>query len=887
VVIPDRLASALADRYRIERELGQGGMATVYLAEDVRHDRKVAVKVLRPELAAVIGGARFLAEIKTTANLQHPHILPLHDSGEVNGTVFYVMPFVEGESLRDRLTREKQLPVADAMRIASEVASALDYAHRHGVIHRDIKPENILLHDGRAQVADFGIALAVSRSEGGSRMTETGMSLGTPHYMSPEQAMGEPTLDARTDLYALGCVLYELLTGEPPFTGPTAQAIVAKVLSGEPAPVTALRRTVPPHVAAAVHIALQRLPADRFATAAEFASALGNPGFTTAVSVGPSIAAARGLRNNRPAQVLGAVALILAMLAGWAWLRPAPVLSVSRYAIRFAPGQELFEDLGIARVALSPNGRQLVYLGKNSRGSGSILYLRAADQLTATPIPGSEGGYNPAFSPDGSRLAFVSGSPRAIKVVPLTGGPANTITDSLVDRGGLSWGDDGYFYYDGHLSGDGIARVRVGGGSPEPVTLPVPGEAWHFQPAPLPGGKGVVFTVSYGGTGNQRIAVYDFAARKHTLLFPGVSPRPVGSKYLVYVSNTGVLMGVRFDMKRLRPLGEPVALDQGLAVRALGRADVAVSASGNLVYVSGVASAGDGELVWVDRTGKATAVDPKWTGDIGSIELSPDGRKVALSLLTDGGIHVWVKELDQGPASRLTFQGDRNITPSWSPDGRTIVFASNAGGGRPMLHTVAGDGSGMPVLLRTDTSSAATPLYTPDGKRVIYTIESDIRVTGLGQDSGSLPVVTGPSNEAYPALSPDGRWIAYSSDESGTFQIYVRPFPEAQRSKRQVSTEGGVQPRWSRDGRELFYISLSGQDLVSARIDASAGFAVRERTPLFSTAPLGLRTLQRVYDVSPDGRRFLFVRTGGAATPDELVLVQHFAEDLRIKMGAR
>src|SRR6187549_1037567 len=277
-----RLTSALADRYRIQRELGQGGMATVYLAQDLKHDRKVAIKVLRPELAAVIGAERFLREIKTIANLQHPHILGLIDSGEVHGTAYYVMPFVEGESLRDRLTREKQLPIADAVRLATQVAGALDYAHRHGVIHRDIKPENVMLHDGSALVADFGIALAVSSAGGGSRMTETGMSLGTPHYMSPEQAMGEREITARSDVYALGAMTYEMLVGEPPFTGPTAQAIVAKVMTADPASLTGQRKTIPLHVEATVFTALQKLPADRFATAAEFAAALANPTTTMA-----------------------------------------------------------------------------------------------------------------------------------------------------------------------------------------------------------------------------------------------------------------------------------------------------------------------------------------------------------------------------------------------------------------------------------------------------------------------------------------------------------------------------------------------------------------------------------------------------------------------------
>jgi serine/threonine-protein kinase len=283
------LNAALTGRYRIVRELGGGGMAMVYLARDERHDRNVALKVLRPELAAVIGAERFLNEIKTTANLQHPHILPLHDSGNVEGTVWYVMPSVEGESLRDRLTRETQLPLEDALAITREIAGALDYAHRHGVIHRDIKPENILLHDGRAMVADFGIALAVSRTEGGTRITETGMSLGTPHYMSPEQALGERTIDARTDVYALGTVLYEMLVGEPPFTGPSAQAIIAKVMNTLPAPIAAIRPTVPGWVESAVARALSRLPADRFRSAADFAAAL-QPGAASVVATGTTTA---------------------------------------------------------------------------------------------------------------------------------------------------------------------------------------------------------------------------------------------------------------------------------------------------------------------------------------------------------------------------------------------------------------------------------------------------------------------------------------------------------------------------------------------------------------------------------------------------------------------
>ncbi len=274
--ITQHLKTTLADRYVIEREVGAGGMATVYLAHDVKHERKVALKVLRPELAAVIGAERFLAEIKVTANLQHPHILPLHDSGEADSFLYYVMPYVEGETLRDKILREKQLAVDEAVEIARSVAAALDYAHRHEVVHRDIKPENILMHDGQPMVADFGIALAVSQA-GGTRLTETGLSVGTPHYMSPEQAMGDRELDARSDVYSLGAMLYEMLVGEPPYTGPTAQAIVAKVITEKAPPVTAARPTTPPHVAASIDKSLQTLPSGRFTIAAEVASALANP----------------------------------------------------------------------------------------------------------------------------------------------------------------------------------------------------------------------------------------------------------------------------------------------------------------------------------------------------------------------------------------------------------------------------------------------------------------------------------------------------------------------------------------------------------------------------------------------------------------------------------
>jgi eukaryotic-like serine/threonine-protein kinase len=330
----DRLTAALSDRYRIERELGAGGMATVYLAEDLKHQRQVAIKVLKPELAAVLGAERFVQEITTTAQLQHPHILPLFDSGTADGFLFYVMPYIEGETLRDRLNRETQLGVDEAVRITREVADALDYAHRHGVIHRDIKPENILLHDGRPMVADFGIALAVSAAAGG-RMTETGMSLGTPHYMSPEQATAEKTITNRSDVYSLASVLYEMLTGDPPHTGKVAQQIIAKIIAEEPAPVTKVRKSVPANVAAAVGTALEKLPADRFESAKAFADALANPAFTGTTTSSGTTVAAGGARRYAVTLAAAAVAGVVIGVAGAAVLRPGSGGAAPGREIRF------------------------------------------------------------------------------------------------------------------------------------------------------------------------------------------------------------------------------------------------------------------------------------------------------------------------------------------------------------------------------------------------------------------------------------------------------------------------------------------------------------------------------------------------------------------------
>jgi eukaryotic-like serine/threonine-protein kinase len=552
----DRLAAALADRYRIERELGAGGMATVYLAEDLKHRRRVAVKVLKPELAAVLGAERFVQEITTTAALQHPHILPLFDSGEADGFLYYVMPFIDGETLRAKLDRETQLGVDEAVRIATDVASALHYAHTQGVIHRDIKPENILLHEGRPVVADFGIALAVSAAAGG-RMTETGLSLGTPHYMSPEQATAEKEIGARSDVYSLASVLYEMLAGQPPHMGGSAQQIIMKIITEQAAPVTQYRKSVPPHVAAALAQALEKLPADRFASARAFAEALVNPAFVHGLTAAvPGAGHAPSPRGRRTTWVLGATTALLAVaLAGAFATRGEPDTAVRT---PWLVDLGLPDSAGVQNgMALSDDGSVFVYGGVDPDRQ---IWLRRAGMLTPVPIPGTTGGCCPALSPDGERVAFVRG--RDVHVIPLGGG-----TSTLVGRGWGNTSDDVAWTVDGYLVGAsataGLIRVAEGGGAVSPFTTPdlAAGEGAHWSPRALPRGRGVLFSVTprdFDPLG-IRIAVVGPDGGAHTVLMPGRVAAYAASGHLLVLRADGSLVAFPFDLASLRVTGEPSA----------------------------------------------------------------------------------------------------------------------------------------------------------------------------------------------------------------------------------------------------------------------------------------------------------------------------------------
>ncbi len=886
---PDRLAVALADRYRIECELGAGGMATVYLAHDLKHDRKVAIKVLRPELAAVIGADRFLAEIKTTANLQHPHILPLFDSGVADSFLFYVMPFVQGESLRDRLTREKQLPIADGVRIATEIASALGYAHRHNVIHRDIKPENILLHDGSALVADFGIALAASKA--GTRMTETGMSLGTPQYMSPEQAMGERDLDARSDVYALGCVTYEMLTGEPPFTGPTAQAIIAKVMSSSPEPVTTLRHTVPRHVASAVHTAIQKLPADRFATAAQFAEVLTNPAATHAIP-GVSLPHELAGMSRRTTGILMGVLTLIAIgataVAIAARKEHTPSGRVVRFALALPPGQELLTPVG-TRFAWSPDGEAFVYPGP---GKGlSQLWIRRLDELQAVPITGSEGATSPAFSPDGEELAFMTLSPFVLKIVPRAGGPARTVIGTGISGGGLSWASDGYLYIDG---GTGLARIRPDGSGFEMV-MPLDtlkGESGIAWPVALPGARGVLARVRRSGEAASefRVVVLDLRDRSRKDLVRGVLAHYSPTGHLLWITADGALHAQRFDPDRLELLGAPVLLWSGLGIRGFGATDLALSSQGDLLYAPGSALTAFAQLTWVSRDGIKTPIEPVLVdGQISDLALSPDGSAIALTLQRPNdasGSRIWVKRLGGGPTQLVTSENKNTFSPVWTPDSRDLLYASSDGATIRRRHA---DGSGSAELVAHVPSGALMFAVHPDGKTLVLHGEATAqRRRGLlrfriGSDSVPVPLLATTTGESFPAFSPDGKWLAYTSSESGRDEVYVRPFPDVDARKVLISIDGGKLPRWNPAGGELFYLSAAG-NIMAAQVQTVPTLTVTKLDRLFTPIGFQFTGLGTVYDVSPDGRRFLMLSIAADDSAERLVVVQNFTAELRKRL---
>ena len=866
-----RLARALSDRYRVERELGSGGMATVYLAHDLKHDRDVAIKVLHPDLGAALGGERFLSEIRTTARLQHPHILPLLDSGEADGLLYYVMPVVTGETLRARLERERQLPIPDAVRIAREVAQALDYAHRQGVIHRDIKPENVLLHDGSALVADFGIALAV-QSAGGQRMTQTGLSLGTPQYMSPEQAMGERTIDARTDQYALGAVTYEMLTGDPPFAGSSVQAIVAKVLSEKPTPIRTLRDTVPAHVEAAVLAALAKLPADRFASTDAYARALAGEGTSALTGAAPLARETHGARSGvgRMVAVASLVGVIAAGAGWWVGHRPEPTVEQPELHVQLQTTQRTDVGLvGALSSALSPDGRSFAYRASDSAGQPGLWVLDLSTGRSRRILDDLAGGF--AISPNGKLLATVSQSGAVFELVPIDGGSPRGIGRQ---SGASAWVDDSTIV---QVVGFGVViRYRLGPGATplvDTVLAQVPGSANLRNIHPLDAHRVLVVRVPQTGA-TPEVHVLDLREhRSRPLGITGGGARYVAGGIIVYLRD-GVVLAQRVDSASLALRGAPEAIatseGQGLITSFVA------SRTGLLVLRRGDAAASR-ELVVVDRQGKATPVFPERRAYLGP-RFSPDGGRIAFlegDRATAGG-DVFIANVASGQRVRVTSDG-KNRAPEWTADGRSLLMVRDDSAGGTRVIRVSADGGGDSATLfrrqRTvyelqATKDLATLLWRED----VPGNARDLFTTDLRPDATVRSLRTTRYDERGVALSPDGAWYAYVSNETGQSEVYLSRLSD-NGPRWPVSRGGGVEPRWARTG-ELFF--RRGDSVFATRPQLGEVPSAPPAQGLFAGNYM-LIGFEARWDVSPDGQRFAMVRLP-AAQRLEFELVANWRE---------
>ena len=850
----DRLKTALQDRYTIERELGAGGMATVYLAEDLKHHRKVAVKVLRPELAAVLGAERFVQEITTTANLQHPHILPLFDSGEADGFLYYVMPFIDGETLRDKLNRETQLGIEEAVKITTEVADALDYAHGQHVIHRDIKPENILLHNGRPMVADFGIALAVSAAAG-NRMTETGLSLGTPHYMSPEQATAEKDLTNRSDIYSLGCVLYEMLTGEPPHMGNSAQQIIMKIVTDEARPVAELRKSVPPNVAAATAKALEKLPADRLESAKAFAEALTNPSFVVArATTGLPLTAPL---FGRPVVTATLVVLVVTFcaLAIWGWLREPGTDSPPTWLdIQLPDSAPMTFSVGAGwayrALALSRDGRRLAYVAALDAGT-SQLYARSLEIPTFRPLAGTEGAVLVEFSPDGEWIAFVAN--QKLSKVAFGGGEVVTLADVDLDGflAGLAWSSSSTIiasYSSGLVTYDATTGAR----EPTAALCETIRRPCRY-PDPLPDGEWVLVS-SY----DDFAIVSMFTGERRTLLDNLFEPeaRLLPSGDIAFFQRPDELFVLPFDVTSREPQGPPIPVLQG--VRKSDQGQYSVSAEGTLVYAEGHHHLRT-RLMWVDREGRETTL-PFPPESHGPFNLSPDGKMVAVALYRQQG-QVWLYDLEREDRYPLTSQGF-NSAPVWSPAGDSIAFVSLVEGGRnsPILAT-SRDGTTAP---RTLIADGGYPLdWAADGRLAVVRVNQGPNLNDVwvlhtdGAGSEAEPLAVGEGAQDLAQFSPDGRWVAYNSTEMGRgMEVFVRRYPTTE-ERWKISVGGGFNPRWSTDGGRLYFM-----DLVSGGI-YEVGLPDGPTQPglprLLLPGPYR-HTSGSSMSIAPDGQRFLVLK---------------------------
>jgi serine/threonine-protein kinase len=917
--------------YEVVAAIGAGGMGEVYRARDTKLNRDVALKILLATVATDPERlARFAREAQVLAALNHPHIAHVYGIEDSTGVSALVMELVDGPTLADRIA-EGPIPVGEALDIARQIVEALEAAHEQGIVHRDLKPANIKIRDdGTVKVLDFGLAKAFDTGAGSNpsvtasptittpaMMTGVGVILGTAAYMSPEQAKGRAA-DKRSDIWSFGCVLYEMLSGVRAFEGEDISDTLANVLKTEP-DWNALPSTVPSHIRDLLRQSLQKDRKQRIGdiAVARYVLNAATP-FTPMTAAAPPPPVKRSAA--RTAMIVGgsivAAALLLAA-GGWVALHLSTPAAppVTRFAI--TPRTESLALTTADRdIAISADGTHIVYVGTGQLRAGQI-FVRALNELDARPLAGTEGARWPFLSPDGHWVGFFGASGQLMKV-SMTGGPAVALCTTPGGPRGASWETDDTIVFATSSLNSGLLSVSAGGGTPKVLTKPEPpGEGDHVFPAVLPGGRVVLFTIAGAQPENAQVAVLDLSTGlRKTLVRGGSHPAylapPPGSQqpgYLLYAT-VGSLRAVRFDAQRLETIGDSVpAVDQLLTSATSGAAQFAVSRTGALVFVpstSGSATpAATRTLVWVTRQGREEPIKaPPRT--YATARLSPDGAKAAVSIY-EQAFDLWIWDLGRQTLERLTKDPSPDMSPVWTPDGRHIIWGANAGTPAPNIYRQAADGTGAPERLTTSSNAQFPTSISADGARLVMW-ENVVTTGGNSFDVSTLtlesskgdrraePLLHTAAREANPELSPDGHWLAYESDESGKFEVYVRPFPNVDDGRTLVSTGGGTRSAWARTGRELFYVDADGfLTTVPVQTTGStfkAGTPARLLSTKYFTGATTRGNSLRGYDVSADGR-FLMIKDAPAtdqssnATPPSMVVVLNWLEELKQRIPSK
>ncbi len=872
--------------YEIVAAIGAGGMGEVYRGRDTRLDRTVAIKVLSAHLTDSPDlKQRFEREARAISALQHPNICVLHDVGSENGTDYLVMEFLEGETLSDPLKRGP-LPLDQFWKIAIEVADALDKAHRAGITHRDLKPGNIMLTKSGTKLLDFGLAkanggafaatpgsspsqsvfaAAMTRTSPASPLTSVGSIVGTVQYMAPEQIQGREA-DARSDIFSFGLVMYEMLTGARAFEGKTQASIVASILALEPKPVRTLKADVPAPLERVVNSCLEKDPELRIQSAHDLKLQLQL--LAELPTAGEAKAAAAPSRFR---WLPWAVAGVLLLATGMSLWRPWQVPEV-KPPVRLSAeiGADASLDLNAAgpAVALSPDGKRLAFVGRV--GGQRQLYVRSLDQLKATALAGTDSARDLFFSPDGEWIAFIGDG--KLKKVSFQGGAVVTLCDAVNARGG-SWGTNNKIVV-ALGNREGLSRLDAAGGKPEPFTEldKNSAETTHRWPQVLPGGKAVLFTAHNSGEGfdNANIVVHSVETGKHEILVRGGSyGRYLPSGHVMYM-HEGTLFAVPFDLKTLALTGKAIPAVEGVVTDSgTGAAQYAVSDSGTLLYAQGRATGNVREVQWLDYAGKTTPLR-NTMATYGSPQFSPDGTRLALHF-GDGGkaADIYVYDWKRDTMTRLTFAAEADQVPVWTPDGRWITYGSGRHGSANNLYWSRSDGTGEAQRLTESKNFQAPGSWHPSGKFLAF-LEADVKnsldiyILPMEGDhkSGWKPgkptvFLNSPFAEMWPAFSPDGRLLAYASNEVGRNEVYVRPFPGGD-GKWQVSNEGGSLPTWSNNGKELFYRNIQGKIMVANYKVEGNSFQV-DKPKMWAETEIDVQWL-RNFALHPDGKRFAILR---------------------------